>query len=287
MGNAQTIVTVTAGRAAPVYAAVVAVTTAFTESALRNSTVHDDHDSEGLFQQRISIYTAAVADDPVKATNAFLDRLHRGTRTGQTTAGRPTPKPCSSSAYPQRYQPNAALGQQLVGIFWPPLGRRASRRGHTDVPAAARRPPRRLGAAGRSAAAGSAPAPGRSSARPATTSPERPPSPPGWSSPAPPRADRGPLRAGAAGQAVRVGRRRPRRLRLLRADHGRLGRRRRRTAAPRRRPRPHGTPEPTDLSQAVGGDLVMIPGADGTAAAPGHVGMVVGYTSAPTAVTCG
>ena len=37
-----------------------------------------------------------------------------------------------------------------------------------------------------------------------------------------------------------------------------------------------GTPEPIDLSQAGSGDLVMIPGSDGTAAAPGHVGMIIG-----------
>jgi cell wall-associated NlpC family hydrolase len=42
-----------------------------------------------------------------------------------------------------------------------------------------------------------------------------------------------------------------------------------------------GTPQPTDLSQAVGGDLVFIPGADGTPAQPGHVGMVAGYLDAP------
>lgn len=39
-----------------------------------------------------------------------------------------------------------------------------------------------------------------------------------------------------------------------------------------------GTAEPTNLSQAVSGDLVLIPGSDGTAAAPGHVGIVAGYT---------
>jgi cell wall-associated NlpC family hydrolase len=37
-----------------------------------------------------------------------------------------------------------------------------------------------------------------------------------------------------------------------------------------------GTPVPADLSLAIGGDVVFIPGADGTAAAPGHVGMVLG-----------
>jgi cell wall-associated NlpC family hydrolase len=41
-----------------------------------------------------------------------------------------------------------------------------------------------------------------------------------------------------------------------------------------------GTPEPTDLSQAVGGDLVFIPGSDGTPQQPGHVGMVAGYVDA-------
>ena len=77
MANAQTIVTVTASRHVPSYAALVALTTAYMESTLHNSTVETDHDSEGLFQQRISIYTKAVADDPVKATGAFLDRLVR------------------------------------------------------------------------------------------------------------------------------------------------------------------------------------------------------------------
>ena len=40
-----------------------------------------------------------------------------------------------------------------------------------------------------------------------------------------------------------------------------------------------GTPEPTDLSQAQAGDLVFIPGSDGTATDPRHVGMVAGYTT--------
>ena len=41
-----------------------------------------------------------------------------------------------------------------------------------------------------------------------------------------------------------------------------------------------GVPSPANLSQVVAGDLVMIPGADGTAARPGHVGMVAGYLDA-------
>ena len=38
-----------------------------------------------------------------------------------------------------------------------------------------------------------------------------------------------------------------------------------------------GTPKPTTLTAGVGGDLVFIPGSDGTPAAPGHVGMIAGY----------
>src|SRR5664279_2361559 len=57
MGNALTIVSVAAGRKLPVFAAVVAVDTAYTESTLHNTTTQTDHDSEGLFEQRVSIYT--------------------------------------------------------------------------------------------------------------------------------------------------------------------------------------------------------------------------------------
>ena len=46
-----------------------------------------------------------------------------------------------------------------------------------------------------------------------------------------------------------------------------------------------GTPEPVDLSQAQAGDLVFIPGADGTMAEPGHVGIVVGYVPGPGGTT--
>ena len=77
----------------------------------------------------------------------------------------------------------------------------------------------------------------------------------------------------------------PGRVRLLRADHGRLGQPGRAAAALHRRPRHprlaahRGTPEPLDLSQAQAGDLVFIPGADGTTAEPGHVGIVIGYVA--------
>ncbi|BEP13857.1 hypothetical protein acdb102_21680 [Acidothermaceae bacterium B102] len=43
-----------------------------------------------------------------------------------------------------------------------------------------------------------------------------------------------------------------------------------------------GTAEPTDLSQAQAGDLVFIPGSDGSAVAPRHVGLVAGTVTDAT-----
>src|SRR4051812_7203304 len=114
MGHARTIVTVTASRQLPVRAAVIA----YTESKLRNSAVQTDHDSEGLFQQRVSLYTEAVAIDPVRAANAFLDRLTAVPDCDTIPIGEAS-HAVQISGYPERVQPNVALAQQLVGQFWP------------------------------------------------------------------------------------------------------------------------------------------------------------------------
>jgi hypothetical protein len=60
-------------------AAVIAITTAITESTLHNYTEASDHDSLGLFQQRPSQGwgTPAQITNPVFATNAFLNMMHR------------------------------------------------------------------------------------------------------------------------------------------------------------------------------------------------------------------
>src|SRR4051794_19392805 len=118
MGHARTIVTVTASRQLPARAAVVATATAYTESKLRNSAVQTDHDSEGLFQQRVSIYTKAVALDPVRATNAFLDRLTAVPNWDTIPIGEASDA-VQRSGYPERVQPNVVLARQLVGQFWP------------------------------------------------------------------------------------------------------------------------------------------------------------------------
>src|SRR3954471_25013704 len=118
MGHARTIVTVTASRQLPVRAAVIATATAYTESKLRNSSVQTDHDSEGLFQQRVSLYTEAVAIDPVRSTNAFLDRLLAVPQWADIPIGEASDA-VQRSRYPERVQPNVALAQHLVGQFWP------------------------------------------------------------------------------------------------------------------------------------------------------------------------
>ncbi|RCG27879.1 VCBS repeat-containing protein [Sphaerisporangium album] len=76
---ARIIVDTTKSRSLDKRAAVIAVTTAITESTLHNYTVAVDHDSLGLFQQRPSQGwgTPAQLTDPVYSTNAFLNAMLR------------------------------------------------------------------------------------------------------------------------------------------------------------------------------------------------------------------
>jgi cell wall-associated NlpC family hydrolase len=284
MGNAQTIVAVVAGRHLPVYAAEVTVDTAYTESTLHNYTIQTDHDSEGLFQQRVSIYTAAVATDPVRATHAFLNRLVK-VANWQTNPIGVDAQTVQISKRPERYQPNAGLAEQLVGQFWPaaaaaagpaPSGSPSGQASDPATPAIGAGPAICAGGGAAIATGGtvagkivgptgnniagttsipagftlSGSAKGNTAVRFALTQLGKPyvfaaAGPNAW--------DCSGLTMGAwaaAGVAL---------------PHLAAGQ----TA--------FGTPEPTDLSQAVSGDLVMIPGSDGTAANPGHVGMVAGY----------
>ena len=290
MGDAQTIVSVAAGRHLPSYAAVVAVATSYTEVKLRNQLTQTDHDSEGLFQQRISIYTKRVADDPVKATNAFLDRLVT-IANWQSTAVGVDAQTVQISKYPERYQPNAVLAQQIVGQFWPAAAAAAG-------PAPTNTPTTGTGGSTGTTAAdpalGSGPAicaggggaipggggtvagkivgPTGNNIAGTTTIPAgfvisgsvkgylavkfalaQLGKPYVWAAAGPNAFDCSGLTMAAwaaAGVAL---------------PHLASGQ----TA--------NGTAEPTDLSQAVGGDLVMTPGSDGTAANPGHEGMIAGY----------
>ncbi len=264
LANAQTIVSVTASRHLPSYAAVVALTAAYTESNLRNSIVESDHDSEGLFQQRISIYGRPVADDPVRATGAFLDRLVK-VASWQTNPVGVDAQAAQISAYPDRYAIHQALAVALTGMLWPTASAAAgsplSTSGRTvALPAVACRGDGANPSDGHgNVVAGSPTVPpglavtGSAAARTAV----------GYA-----LGQLGkPYVFGAAGPAsfdcsgltmaawAAAGVTLPH---LASAQAG------------------IGTPEPIDLSQAGPGDLVMIAGADGTGAAPGHVGMIVG-----------
>jgi peptidoglycan DL-endopeptidase CwlO len=279
MGSARTVVTVTAGRQLPVRAAVIATATAYTESKLRNSAVQTDHDSEGLFQQRVSIYTEAVAIDPVRATNAFLDRL-TAVPSWDSIPIAEASHAVQRSRYPERVQPNVALAQQLVGQFWPaaasPPMLTGSHAAGADTRSALDAGPAICAGAGGAIPAGHIVGPYGNNVAGTTVIPAGlviNGSPQGtaavryalaqlgkpyiWAAAGPDAFDCSGLTMAAwaaAGVAL---------------PHSAAAQ----TTS--------GVPSPTNLSQAVAGDLVMIPGADGTAARPGHVGMVAGYVDAP------
>lgn len=284
MGNATTIVTVTADAHLSAYAAIVAVDAAYTESSLRNSTTATDHDSQGLFQQRVSIYTAAVADAPVQATTAFLNRLVRFPDWQHQSVGGDA-QAVQRSAYPQRYPPNAALARALVGELWAAAA--------AAVPTASTSP---TGLAPGTATPSSPPqgvigavaCPGSDGALPLTggnggvvSGTTRIPT--GLVLDGSARGDAAaefalvqlgrPYVFGAAGpgafdcSGLTMTAWASQGVALAHYAATQAG---------------EGTPEPGDLSQAVSGDLVLIPGADGTPQAPGHVGIIVGYTMTTT-----
>ena len=304
LANAQTIVATTAGRGLPAYAAIVAVDTSYTESTLHNIATETDHDSEGLFQQRISIYTAAVADDPVRATNAFLDRLV-GVPDYLTTSVGVDAQTVQISEHPERYEPNTAMATSLVGQFWPTA--------HHGIPATTASP----------ATSGSTPEPadgqptGSAAAQPipattgsTTATRQATGEPISTAVAAVCPGGGGAIPVGGGGNNVAGTTTLPAGIVLTGSPAGQQAV----TFALAQLGKPYvygaagpaswdcsgltmaawaaagvplghwtvsqataGTPEPIDLSQAAGGDLVLIPGSDGTASAPGHVGMVIGY----------
>jgi cell wall-associated NlpC family hydrolase len=77
LANAQAVIATAQGLGVPPRAAQIAVATAMQESSLRNLSYGDaaGPDSRGLFQQRTQFYGAAVATNPVLATQAFLAQV--------------------------------------------------------------------------------------------------------------------------------------------------------------------------------------------------------------------
>ncbi|MFC6082807.1 FG-GAP repeat domain-containing protein [Sphaerisporangium aureirubrum] len=123
---ARMIVKATRDRGLDPRAAVIAVTTAIVEASLDNVAEELDHDSLGLFQQRASWGTAAQRLDPIWATNAFLSKMlskYPGNAWLTASIGAVC-QAVQVSAYPERYQPQAADAQIIVDALW------AARDGH-------------------------------------------------------------------------------------------------------------------------------------------------------------
>jgi hypothetical protein len=101
-------------------AAVIAVTTVIVETGLQNISEMVDHDSLGLFQQRGGWGSATNRMNPIWATNAFLDRMIQ-LYPNNSWATAPIGEVCQDvqvSAYPSRYQPEAADAQKIVDALW-------------------------------------------------------------------------------------------------------------------------------------------------------------------------
>jgi len=118
LANAQTIVTIAVGRALPKRAAVLALATAMVEAGLVNVD-HGDSDSLGLFQQRPSQGwgTPAQVLDPVHATNTFYDHLV-ALPGWQTMPPGVAEQAVQRSLYPDRYAPREPAGAALTTRYW-------------------------------------------------------------------------------------------------------------------------------------------------------------------------
>ncbi|UBU08523.1 FG-GAP repeat domain-containing protein [Nonomuraea gerenzanensis] len=119
---ARIITATTKGRGLDKRAAVIAVTTAITESTLHNYTVAVDHDSLGLFQQRPSQGwgTPAQLIDPVYATNAFLNAMLRKYPNNSWMSGDigAICQKVQVSAVPDAYAKEVHDAQLLVDALW-------------------------------------------------------------------------------------------------------------------------------------------------------------------------
>ncbi|WP_214105321.1 FG-GAP repeat domain-containing protein [Acrocarpospora catenulata] len=119
---ARVITRTVKGRGLDKRAAVIAVTTAITESTLHNYTVAVDHDSLGLFQQRPSQGwgTPAQLTDPVYATNAFINAMLRKYPNNSWMSGDigAICQKVQVSAVPDAYGREVHDAQLLVNALW-------------------------------------------------------------------------------------------------------------------------------------------------------------------------
>jgi cell wall-associated NlpC family hydrolase len=294
MGNAQVVVSAVAQRRLPAYAATLALATVAAESMFHNDLVFRDADSLGLFQQRVRYYGAPVAADPVRATDAFLDRLVMVDR----WATRPLTDVVAAVQRPRAdlrgaYAKWAPLAAALTAQLWP---RAAGAMSAPPIPAPSiptatiptatiptatipavttpmapvagrfpvlSAPPDPCGVVGTGPGGGSAAIPrglvldgSPAGNRAAAFALAQLTKPYVWGSDGPSSWDCSALvQAGWAWAGVAIGR-----TTFAQVNAG----------------------TPVALTEARSGDLVFIAGTDGTASSPGHVGMVAGRAAGAT-----
>ncbi|MBO3742684.1 FG-GAP repeat domain-containing protein [Actinoplanes flavus] len=132
---ARMVVDAVRARNLPLHAATIAVTTTIPETTIENVSYEYDHDSLGLFQQRASWGTREQRLNPAWATNAFLNKmlqLYPG-GTWQNTAVGVVCQRVQVSAYPERYQPEAADGARIAAALWSRRGDSLSGDRHAEV----------------------------------------------------------------------------------------------------------------------------------------------------------
>ncbi|GAA4972167.1 FG-GAP-like repeat-containing protein [Actinoplanes utahensis] len=105
-------------------AATIAVATVIVESTIQNISEEVDHDSLGLFQQRASWGSRQQRLDPAWATNAFLNKMLSLYPDGSWRT-RPVGQVAQAvqvSAYPSRYEPEAADAAVITGALFAGFG---------------------------------------------------------------------------------------------------------------------------------------------------------------------
>ncbi|MFY1631709.1 hypothetical protein ACN27F_24030 [Solwaraspora sp. WMMB335] len=120
--NAKTIITTTKKAGMNQRAAVIATATALQESKLENLGHlgdRNDHDSQGLFQQRPSSGWGTVEQitDPEHSTTAFLDALKQ-VDGWQDMALTDAAQTVQVSAYPDHYAQWETQAAELVATHW-------------------------------------------------------------------------------------------------------------------------------------------------------------------------
>lgn len=104
-------------------AAVIAITTTIVETRMNNWD-GGDRDSVGLFQQRDPWGSREDRLDPAWSTNAFLAAMKRKYPNG-SWKNEEIGKVCQKvqvSAFPERYQPQAANAEKIVSALWENAG---------------------------------------------------------------------------------------------------------------------------------------------------------------------